>query len=345
MQCHGVNMLSRESLVNLGKAAAFLLIGVFLYARLDFAMAPAKGACIRSLYALEDNSIDVLFVGTSYVRCGVDPSVMWSEAGIPCFMLSSGNQFVYASYYYLVEALKTQRPKLVVMDISTILEQNPFPNERQLSFSNLGWRFSINRFRFMNASFASLLSKEWANYMLGLPLYHEHYGELWRKSAPQNYGFRRLDRIRPAHSYTYKSKIVPLQKPLNYARKIVDLLAQRGIELLFWTVPHPADTVRSHSYNEFVESMRGQGVPFLSGSELGKEMGIDYTTDMHDGSHLNVRGAKKVSVYMARYLADRYALPDRRKERRYEEWNEWAKEFKVRTQRLFLKTNPEEDAF
>ena len=72
---------------------------------------------IRRFYQLEDNTVDLLGLGTSHVYEGLSPAVLYREYGIAAYDLCAPAQAVWNSYYYFVEALKTQTPRAVVFDV------------------------------------------------------------------------------------------------------------------------------------------------------------------------------------------------------------------------------------
>ena len=65
----------------------------------------------------KDSSYDVLFMGSSHMNGMMDPSVLYDKYGITSFNYATGGQPVNVTYYLLKEALKTQSPKIVVLDL------------------------------------------------------------------------------------------------------------------------------------------------------------------------------------------------------------------------------------
>lgn len=70
----------------------------------------------------ENNTIDALFVGDSLVYTAISPMVIWEKYGISSYDLSTSAQFLYESYSFLDKALKTQKPKIVFLEVNTFLE-------------------------------------------------------------------------------------------------------------------------------------------------------------------------------------------------------------------------------
>ena len=69
-----------------------------------------------TFYQNPKNSIDVLFIGSSHVHNGIDISLLYKEYGISSYDFSSSGQPLPTSYFYVKEALKTQKPKLIIFD-------------------------------------------------------------------------------------------------------------------------------------------------------------------------------------------------------------------------------------
>ncbi len=65
---------------------------------------------------LEEDSLDILVLGSSHAYVDINPAVLWSEYGIAAYDLCGSNQPMWNTYYYLKEALKTQTPKVVVLE-------------------------------------------------------------------------------------------------------------------------------------------------------------------------------------------------------------------------------------
>ena len=70
----------------------------------------------QDFYALEKDSVDVLFFGSSHAVSSLNPQVVYDTYGITSYNLGSEQQSLVVSYYWLREALKYQSPKAVIID-------------------------------------------------------------------------------------------------------------------------------------------------------------------------------------------------------------------------------------
>ena len=68
-------------------------------------------------YHMRKNTVDVLFLGTSNTYCAFSPDELYRRYGIRSYNLAGSQQSMLTSYYWLEEALRTQKPKVVVLDV------------------------------------------------------------------------------------------------------------------------------------------------------------------------------------------------------------------------------------
>ncbi len=70
----------------------------------------------RDFYSHEENTIDVMFLGSSHARFAFDSEYFNKELGADTFNLSSSGQTPVVGYFALKEALKYQKPKVLVYE-------------------------------------------------------------------------------------------------------------------------------------------------------------------------------------------------------------------------------------
>ena len=68
---------------------------------------------------LPENSMDVIILGSSHARFSFMPSFFYEDTGMYSFVMGSACQQMEISYQMLHEVLKTQSPKLVIMEVMT----------------------------------------------------------------------------------------------------------------------------------------------------------------------------------------------------------------------------------
>ena len=73
-------------------------------------------------YQQEENTVDVLCLGSSHTYTNINPAILWDEYGMAAYDLAGSNQTLWNTYYYMKEALKYQTPQLVVVDVYRVME-------------------------------------------------------------------------------------------------------------------------------------------------------------------------------------------------------------------------------
>ena len=126
----------------------------------------------------------------------------------------------------------------------------------------------------------------------------------------------------------YPGRGRPGQGSLGYLRQIAQICAREQIPLVLCSVPSAANWNGSR-HDAIAQIAQELGVPYVDGNL--ENMGIDWHTDSPDGGdHMNPRGAAKVTAWIGDYLRRSYALPDRREDPAYENWNRDAEDFRAR---------------
>ena len=69
------------------------------------------------------DEFDLLFFGTSHMYTSVAPPLLWEETGLKSYVLASQSQPIWATYYYIREALRSQTPKCVVLELHMFCQQ------------------------------------------------------------------------------------------------------------------------------------------------------------------------------------------------------------------------------
>ncbi len=78
----------------------------------------------REFLQLDDNSIDVLFLGTSHTMYAVSPMEIYENTGIVSYNLSGSAHRMSNSKVMLDLALRTQSPKVVLLDASSLFQED-----------------------------------------------------------------------------------------------------------------------------------------------------------------------------------------------------------------------------
>lgn len=131
---------------NIRNIVLFLLIGILLFCAVQNILTPnwtdkTTPYIIDGFLSLEEDSVDVLFLGTSHMLSGVSPMRLYEDTQLHAYSLASEGQPIDCSYYMLNWALQYQKPEVVVLDASCLFRAD---NTFSAGQSNSFWRYLMD---------------------------------------------------------------------------------------------------------------------------------------------------------------------------------------------------------
>jgi len=287
---------------------------------------------MKGFYKEPKNSLDVVFMGNSDVYRGVSPIVLWDEYGIVSYNYVSSGQRMWTAYYMMEEALKYQKPKLIVLNMdSSFNESQSSESNYRKAFDNM--KFGVNKIKAITDPVFKNSKNEMLSYIFPITRYHSRWSELEEidfKKAFENekFSYKGMDvtieqkAYEDGYSYMNKddSKEKIEENCNKYLNKMIELCKSNNIELLLIELPSAESWSKdlSDRTQEFADE---HNLTFLDLNLHGDEFEFDWQTDTSDGGdHLNVYGATKVSKYLGNYIRQNYNIPDRRDDENYAEW-------------------------
>ncbi|MBR6514973.1 MAG: hypothetical protein IKT46_09100 [Clostridia bacterium] len=261
----------------------------------------------------QEDSIDLMFVGSSMAYCDIIPARIYQNTGHTTYVVSAPYMMPDTAYYYLKEALKTQSPEVVMVEATSFFFSI---NEADYYKVNIGYMpYSLNR---LEATLFAAPNKE----KLGLlfPLFNYH--ERWEQYSLREHISPRPDAVSDIMAgYTYLGTAQPQNKRyhrsflyteeeyergIKYMNKIIDLCKDNDIELEFFIVP-----ACEYVSPELTDKLREEAgeIKVTNFNDSFGELGLDFKTDFYDKRHVNFKGAVKFTDYLSEYITKNYELP------------------------------------
>lgn len=297
---------------------------------------------VETFYGLEKDVVDVLFLGSSHCYCSVINSRLWDDYGIAGYSLSISGQDIAASYYWLKEALKTQKPKVVCLEMFGATYHG-YAVEGNLYRNTLPYHMSADYLQMVRSLIdeksGSIQTEEnivdnddRSSFLAKWPIIHTRYKELQRQdfTGPDTLyiGFSaQIDGLKSspiawtrdgAELYTGDETMEMEEE--KWLRKIIELTSEKGVELCLFLAPMSVTTQDQMRYNYVAELAEEEGIPFLNFVDLRDELKIDTEQDFLDWGHVNYRGGEKVTAALGRFISQNYVIEDHRGDKRYELW-------------------------
>lgn len=297
-----------------------------------------------------ENSLDVLFIGSSPVYAGIAPTVIWKDAGITSVNLATSDATAMSGYYQLRFALQSQKPALVVIDFNSICRDRLADESDSMEAS---YRKNVAALpdRKLKNEMILQIEKDNVNqsrWMYYFPLLRDHsrWSELELKDLISLVSLF-TDRFNYYKEYTkgafyeveisedliecneelFEADIKPTpvsEYSWGYYKKIIDLCAENGIALAVVSLPkgNTEELIGEYKALEKVCSENNIRYYNLSSPESWDALSLDGATDFYNTGHVNANGATKVSKALAKILQEDFDLPDHRGDSAYSAWDD-----------------------
>ena len=288
---------------------------------------------MQNFYQQPEGTVDVLILGSSHAGVNIDLETIWRNYGYSAYTLWGSSQPFWNTYHFMVEALKYQSPKVIVVDVYASVYQHEYAdNERQVTNTE-GMRLSLNK---VKAIMVTAPQDRWADLILSMPIYHKRYRELdaedfrhypWNielsdfKGGSTRYGSNWTVPI----EYSYSDAVTPMtEKEEEYFRKIISLAHDREIPLILIKTPTSLQEEQQPYYNYVKQVAAEYDEPVYILNEMTDILGLETPDFSIDNSHLNTQGARKVGNWLGGMLA-KYDLTDHRGDERYVSWEHFCR--------------------
>ena len=327
-------------------ALIFLLVFCLIFSNVQELLKPKWGEGTggaretlnaNGFYDEPENSIDVMFFGSSYCFFAVSPLKMWQDYGFTSYVRGSANQSMFLTYYTLKESFDYQSPKAVVIEIGQVVNEfDPIADE---------WiaRRGLDYLRLSKVKAEAIMDLElegsqqsYMSYFFPLLRYHSRWKELsftdfdYYEWEPHNAYKGQYTGVSVYQYQWPEDFMAPTEEVFAlpetsavYLEKIADLCADKNVELVLIKSPMDGWTYAKH--NSIQQLAQKYGVPFIDYNlpENIEAINLNPASDFHYNQwHLRVTGADKLSVHLGKFLAETYHLPDHRDDAAYSAWYE-----------------------
>ena len=294
---------------------------------------------IRGLYGEKENSIDVVCIGGSSTFVYYAPVKSWVDHGIVSY--DYANDSISAELYapMIREVLKTQDPKLIVIDARAFQyrdlgywDSQP-PNKVSYRNTLTGMKLSLNKIDFIRKNVGTHIEDKKLSYYFDVITYHDNIVlfnnntlQMLRGTFRNRFrGFFFIPEVRemPVPDCSTKEKKAVTPDTQAVLTDLLDYMDSTGRDYLFVIPPYSEIPEHKMAFNYVQEIIEQHGYPFLDCNEYVDQMHLDYTTDVYNECHVNIFGAEKYTDFLNQYLLSHYDIPDRRGDPAYTFMNDY----------------------
>lgn len=321
----------RKHIINVMRSIAFLMILAISLHYINQVLMPKyilsnntwpTTSSYNQFYEMEKDSIDVLFLGSSFAVNAFSPQEIYNVYGIRSYNLGSEQQSIFLSYFWLKEALRFQSPKVVVLDtfyLLTVHPEDPINTAEELTRKCLDpMKWSLVKKEAVSDLCELDETQSELSYYLTNIRFHTRWAALSeydmvydevRNSELKGYG--PIAEYGESIFYPYtpsgdtETKIGTNEVMQTYLDKIVDLCKENGITFVLVSLPGNImndrfnNTLTSYAYEKQIDyyNLCEANIYNSIGATLPKESVVD---------HENLWGAMKMSQYIGGLMKDVY---------------------------------------
>lgn len=316
------------------RLTGFILAAVLLVCFLSWLLRE-RTTTFSALYSEPDQSVDVLIVGSSHVNSGYIPNMLWGSNNLSACNVFSWSQPMWTSYHYIVEALKTQSPSVIVLEAFGMTYGHSYIQPEEIDRTNYANSFnldpSLNRLSLIRTSERCGIDLRNYEDFLDLPRYHSRWQHLNWEMISYN-AHRQHDYLK---GYGLLLGTTPFEDPglpvaetplepyeycVEYLDKIVSLCEKQDIRLILTLTPYIYGAEETGIYRWLDLYCAEKDIPFFNyNGQDGRRIGIDYGRDLADQGHPNYYGAVKITQDLCDYLAVTVPMPEKKDNPAYEQ--------------------------
>lgn len=292
---------------------------------------------VDGFYDLENNSVDILFIGSSNAFCTINPVVLYEQYGMTAYDFCTSAQPISITTLYLKEALKYQSPSIVCLEVYMVADfDDTEANEtiRRWGYNDI--KLSLEKINNMY-EVVTRNNDDFLSYLFPIIKYKERWQDIsqsdFGKGSTYTKGYNSsthiYDEILNFSEYKNEnSEFIVDSTKLIYLDEIRAICENNNIELILFKSPRVDWNIsQSEAINEYADFYK---LPFLDYMELMNSIGIDPSADFRDPYHLNDAGAEKITLDIGEYIHTNYKIEDRRKG---SAWN-WDNDIKVKEREI-----------
>ena len=342
---------------NLIKAVVFTLIFLGMLTRVSYILRPYSGSASRKnlcgFYAEENNTIDMVWVGSSAVFAFWEPIEFWKSSGITSYNFATGTMPPQAVKYCVKEVLKTQSPELFVIDLRLFAngeykdKSDELPiMDQEVPIRNVtdNFKYSLNRLQMIHGCVPTSLYDALPFY-LDIIKYHTEWqcfidpqslAFMNNSSHDSTKGFKLVDAVKPQKltDWSYVTERKPVSKRTEeILRSLLEYCRSEELQVLFVVNPYVQDREYKEYHNYLADIIAEYNYDVINTNDYYEEIGVNPLTDYYDTSHMNILGADKYTKFMGNYILEHHYLEaseknEELKERWDADYESWSVEVK-----------------
>lgn len=313
----------------------FFAIGIVLFVAVSYMLRPVTNDFFRKqvtgFYAEEEDSLDIVTLGSSAIYRYFNNPYLWSEYGMTSYNLATPVQSIFFTEDLIDEVKKTQSPDLIVIEIRKFAGTKEVSRNSErfpLVYNNL--KYSWNRIELINSTV-----DDWSerfNAYFDIVSYHD----TWEDFSSENLKYIDNENKHELKGWKPVSEVEEIEEPVMLDGDeelaipevseealigILEKCKEENIEVLFVATPWGISEQHQLKNRYMGKLIEEYGFNFLDCNLYQEEIGLDYEKDFYNNNHTNLDGSEKVTKFLGKYIQENYDINTEHSEKVTEEWD------------------------
>jgi len=280
----------------------------------------ADGRITAEFYR-EKTNIDVIITGSSTVQAGVSPMVLYRDYGITAYDRSNSSQVMAISYAMIADAIKQNKPELVVCDVGFIYQPDDYVDEGASRKSLDALKWSKAKSDCIKAVMDP--TENYLDYVFPILRFHSRWNDLsiedfkyWIYKPDVTYNGQLLQFDQESNieinAHMLDEEYAASDRNMCYLQKIIDICRENDVQLMLMKLPHIQGNWSNKLDEQIINIADENGIIYKNFLDEYDSFGFEELAEFADGQHMNSLGAEKFTKVLGEYIIENYSISDRR---------------------------------
>ncbi|MGN1167469.1 MAG: hypothetical protein ACI4S2_13695 [Lachnospiraceae bacterium] len=329
----------------------FWVIGIVMFVHISYLLRPLNNTFFRNeftgFYAEEEDTLDVVAIGSSGLYRYLDNPYLWDEYGLTSYNVGTPSQSCFFAEDLIDEIHKTQHPQLIIVETRRFLtSKSKSANSNRFCMVHDNMKYSLNRIELINSTVDSW-SKRIDAYF-DIITYHDS----WEEFSYDNLKYIDNEQSHKFKGWKFADGVVSVDKPEIISGEetiaipevaeealvqLMEKCQKENIQVLFVSTPWQIDSERQMKNRYIGNLIEEYGFNFLDCNQYIDEIGLDFEKDFYNSKHTNLVGAEKVTDFIGNYIVENYDIDTDHTQAVTDDWNNMLEQYNIEAEKTKAK--------
>ncbi len=320
----------RTKIIHLVSFLVFCVLLITVFLRVTYIFRNSNDDRRHITAIKSEEPVDIVYIGGSDTFRYWEGPRAYGEYGITSYGYATNSIQAEGIKGEIREVLKYQDPRLFIIDLRPFQYWSEKVAEGGTRNVTDSLDYSLNRFMLVHDILSNRIpaddteDTDAVSYYFDIVKYHtetdrlgkEGYWQNWKNTMDtpwSGYEFAKTHEFLSIPDNVYTEERGELKE--GSEKTLIDLLKfcqQKELNVLFVACPYWITEEHWKLYNAMQDLIESYGFKYLNANAYYEEMGIDWSLDFYNISHMNSLGSEKYTRFLAEYILEHYQLLDHR---------------------------------